>query len=191
MALDFKEPKPFYIFYNKETAKFEIPTEGGEPTIISGIEGYLVGMRTRVQTYEKFDDVTKCDFVFQDGDDTYIVPFGTNTFVVRWAAYMVIHELVDLSKPIGFTLSKKPDATVVIPHWYQDKTAINISSDTWKTFPRTTVRKTEVIDWLKVFGTDDMTAVVEQANACIAQARGKSWQPADETVVVHEEEVIF
>lgn len=168
MGLNFKEPKPIFVFYNKETARFEIPVDNGEFQSISGIEGHLVGMRPRIQKYDRFDDALKCDFVFQDGNDQYITPFGVNTLVVRWASYLVLHDIVDLSIPVGFTISKKTDSTVIIPHWYQKGLPINIPIEVWKGFPRIMVRKTSVIDWPTVLGNDDMELVIEHANSYIA-----------------------
>ena len=172
MALNVAEPKPIFIFYNKDTGKFEIPStiEGNPPTVLTGgVSGYLVGMRNRIQKYVKFDDVNKVDFVLQDGEETYILPFGIETLVAKWACYMVLNNLIDLSKPIIFAISKKPESTVILPHWYQDKNPINISAETWQSFPRTTVRKTQVVDWASVLGNSDMTVVIEHTDGYIKQ----------------------
>ena len=172
MALNVKLPKPLFVFYNKDTANFEIPNENkdGTPTILSGgVSGYLVGMRNRVQKYAKFNDVNKADFILQDGEETYILPFGVDTLVVKWACYMVINDLIDLAKPIIFAISKKSESTVILPHWYQDGVAINISPEQWKSFPRTTVRKTEVVDWATVLGNPEMTTIIEHCDGYIKQ----------------------
>ena len=172
MALNVKLPKPLRIFYNKDTANFEIPSEneGGVPTILSGgVSGYLVGIRNRIQKYAKFDDVDKADFVLQDGEETYVLTFGAKMLVTKWACYMVLHNLVDLSKPIIFAISKKPESTLILPHWYQDNNPINIPAETWQSFPRTTVRKTQVVDWATVLGNPDMTVVIEHTDGYIKQ----------------------
>lgn len=187
MALDFTEPKVFWVFTNKDRGTFEVPTEQGGPMAIPGIQGMLIGLRIREQHYtqKSLKSKMKCDFVFQDGEEMYILPFGVETFVTRWACYVILNGLVDLTIPIGFTISKKQDGSVLIPRWYQNKQAINVSLETWKSFPRTDEGG---VDWLAVFDGLDMVSVVEKTAKYIDSIVPNSvTQPPSEDTVLSED----
>ena len=83
---------------------------------------------------------------------------------------MVLNDLVNLNKPIGFAVSKSLKAEVILPHWYQDKIAINIPKETWESFPRTTTEEgVQVVDWTSVLGNKDMAVIVEHTDGYIKQ----------------------
>lgn len=168
-------PVANYVVVDKERGCLKLLKDDAAE-IIPGVKGVIIGAEYRIQTSKQktFPSAPKLDLVIVGSSgQVYKVRFGAMTYIAKWLCYVIQNDIVNIDNPVGLSIRKMPDSSVLLPVLYQNQMSVEIPKDTWATFPRTATNGMKVVDWEKVFG-QPMDVVIEQTGAWIASKTSKT-----------------